>query len=53
MLEVVMSGNNKLDIIKPHDAVGFLLSRLHHTDFVRCTVVLSLRVTCTFTIFEE
>jgi len=30
MLEFVMSGNNKLDIIKPHDAVGFLLSGLHH-----------------------
>jgi hypothetical protein len=53
MLEVVMSGNNKLDVIKPHVAVGFLLSGLHHTDCVRCTLVLSLRVMCTCTVVEE
>lgn len=52
LLNAVISGNNKLDI-KLYDPVDFLLSGLHHTNCVRCTVLLSLRVLCTCTVVKE
>lgn len=40
---IVLNHYNELEVCKPHDALGFLLSRLHHKDCVTQTILLLLR----------